>query len=661
MAMQLRSHTQIPLPEYNKDTLKLCKSARSKTHVVEAAGSEEATTSSAAMPRSQVACKDREPHDPTPNPPGSCASAPAATQPDENKENIAPIRQVSESVLVQEAETQRSWESIAMRTRHRQRASEATRAVRSNATSVPLLPRPPTTPKKRSLPTPPPSLHHQSDTPGTKRAKVEWDESLISPPMTPTKPKSVYAQARAALRENGAIVGRQQERAQLHSFLQACWAGQHDSHCLYISGMPGTGKTMLVRDVVRELVDASHVYINCVGLSHPQHIEAQWAHALGVESLTDETTWPQTSVPPKPLVIVIDEMDLLLHSQAHQALLHRLFCLPKQLQNYAPVALIGIANSLDLTERFVPLLRSKGIPPSMLHFAPLQADQVCELLTSRLHMTPELVSKPALQLLSRKLTATSGDIRRALDACRQALELAESDQLTKGGQPCVTPTHILRVLAHMTGNAQMARIRSLGVHAKLLLLAWVILQQQAASGLSKEATRGDGGVLLSDLEMAYAGMLQQDAAFVSPLGNSELLDVLERLEVQGLIRMHAEMGGGSMSSSYTKTSSRTSAAAPPAKRLSPSAKRAAAKQMLSTNRRIAPTVDRACIVRALTSGAESGSESSHTQTVVDAMSRLLRHADNDIARRTVWRNEEADRARTRREELGGGRTATSDL
>ena len=57
----------------------------------------------------------------------------------------------------------------------------------------------------------------------------------------------------------------------------------------------------------------------------------------------------------------------------------------------------------------------------------------------------------------------------------------------------------------------------------------------------------------------------------------------------------------------------------------------------------------------------TGAESTHTPTVVDAMSRLLQRAELDIARQTKWRSESEERDRTRREELGGGRRAIAGM
>jgi len=559
--------------------------------------------------------------------PSGCAALCGPARPDENKENIAPVRQVSEAVLAHEAQ-QRPWESIAMRTRRRMADAEHT----PGPAALPQTPR-----KKRKMWTPPASSSAAPHTP-----EEASTSALPTPPPTPSAP-SPYAHARACLREE-ALVGRAAERQRIEAFLHESLApSPGTSGCLYVSGMPGTGKTALVRDVLRARRER-HLYINCVGHAHPGSIVAQLAAALGLDDMAQLAHAPPAEA--APLIVVLDEMDHLLHT--HDEVLHTLFCLPAQVRQHstARLALVGIANSLDLTERFVPWLRSLGVPPALLHFAPLSAGEVCELLETRLRDAATMVTRPALQLLARKLSASTGDVRRALDTCRQALDLAE-----QGAHAQVTPTLVLRVLAQMAGHAQVQRVRALSVHAKLLLLAWVVLQVQVDAGL--QSTRGDGGVRLCDLEDMYAQMLLSDGAFAAPLESSELLDVMECLEVQGLVRVYTDVGGGSVPPAFSRPARKASSP-----RVSPSGKRTAARQLLATNRRMAPTLERACIVRALTEGA---GDATHTQTVVDAMTRLLRREEDQVARRTAWRETEPVRTRTRRDELGGGRAAVANL
>ena len=654
---------------------------------------------------------------------GGCAGQSPARKRrfEDDKENIAPIRRTSRRVLDEEARVRRSprttHESIAMHTRARARRTDVRDKAYPEGPVVPSLAEtkaadgaaaaasaeadaaraeqgtleaaaapetaletaPKTAPAPSALPRTPsrkrPCLVHTPSSVHSAASLLDDGASDASsapttPSTTPHKARvslSVYAEARAVLRDSSdaPLVGRDAERATLYTFLDgALAAAPTSSGCLYVSGMPGTGKTALVRSVLSEQADrAQTVLVNCVGLSHPHQVATEILAALGVPRTDDaahdleqlETALAAHAA--RPLVLVLDELDHLMHTHVHQNVLYRLFCVPTRVRSCARVALIGIANSLDLTERFVPLLASRGVQPAQMQFQPLGAAEMRAVIDGRLaqlgaaHGAAQLFSRPALELLARKLTAVSGDVRRALDTCRQALDVVEAE-----GAACVQPSHILRVLSHMAGHAQAARVRALGIHAKLLLVAWVTLQERAEAQLSGSAPMVDGSTRIAELEAAYHAMLADDAGFASPLETSELLDVLDRLEAQGVIRIYAEATGGSAPQAF-KSGAR---AAGPVRRVSPSGKRAAAKQLLGTNRRMVPTMDRASLVQALTTRG-AGSDEQHTPTVVEALCRLLRRAEDRVLRATLWRAEQPVREHIRAEELGGGRSAVPTL
>lgn len=671
-------------------------------------------------------------------------------RPDEgNKENIAPVRDVSLSVLAEEAriasERGTPDESIAARRGRR-------RSVRT--AEAPATPRAAPRAKRARLERPEGPADAPADLPADRPADAHPDEAAAgpssqpatpawlpstprksapcagptpssaesagsifdslrepstpatSPPSTPCKERSVdeelptgnlYARARALLRgaerhaASAPTIARIAERRAVHRFLDT-WLGEEPpadaSGCMYISGMPGTGKTALVQSVLAERSQrrCHTVLVNCVSLAHPSEVAAQILHSLtprvahdaarDVDGLAEQL--PRL-LHGRQLVVVLDELDHLLHTHVHQSVLYRLFCLPSRLRSSADarVALVGVANSLDLTERFVPFLGSRGMHPQLLHFQPLGAQDMAHVLAARLAPLGEappgaapLFARPALDLLARKLSAASGDVRRALDACRAALERLEGEQQERHGAehvaqlaladaPRVMPTHILAVLAQSSGNTPQARVRALGVHAKLVLLAWAVLHARAEAGLCERSGHG-GAARISDVEVQYRGMLQRDDALASPLGVSELLDVLERLEVQGLVRITAEAAGGSAPQTF-KGAPRASA---PATRVSPSAKRAAKRQLLASNRRMAPTLERGALVEALTTpgpaartaeGGEPAAEPS--RAMLDAMRRLWLREEDAIERSATWRTIQPQRERVRREELGGGRSA----
>ncbi|KAG8427180.1 AAA ATPase [Metarhizium acridum] len=93
------------------------------------------------------------------------------------------------------------------------------------------------------------------------------------------------------------------------------------------------------------------------------------------------------------------------------------------LQKSSRLALIGIANALDLTDRFLPRLKSKNLKPDLLPFLPYTAAQVKNIITTRLKsLMPEagkegyvpFIHPAAIELCSRKVASQTGDLRRPL-------------------------------------------------------------------------------------------------------------------------------------------------------------------------------------------------------------------------------------------------------
>lgn len=123
----------------------------------------------------------------------------------------------------------------------------------------------------------------------------------------------------------------------------------------------------------------------------------------------------------------MDEIDQL--ENKNQSILYTLFEWPSKL-NFKLI-LIGIANSLDLTDRILPRLQAKcELRPKLMHFAPYTKQQIVEIFKSRLKEAGvlEVFSPIALQILAGKVAAVSGDVRRALDIGRRVVELIDNNK-----------------------------------------------------------------------------------------------------------------------------------------------------------------------------------------------------------------------------------------
>ncbi|NWI18442.1 CDC6 protein, partial [Crypturellus soui] len=90
----------------------------------------------------------------------------------------------------------------------------------------------------------------------------------------------------------------------------------------------------------------------------------------------------------------------------------------------------GMANALDLTERGLARLQARpGCRPQLLPFAPYTREQLAAILQERLRQVAgdAVLDGSAVQFCARKVSAVSGDARKALDICRRAVELLERD------------------------------------------------------------------------------------------------------------------------------------------------------------------------------------------------------------------------------------------
>ncbi|XP_072269792.1 cell division control protein 6 homolog [Pyxicephalus adspersus] len=89
----------------------------------------------------------------------------------------------------------------------------------------------------------------------------------------------------------------------------------------------------------------------------------------------------------------------------------------------------AILSFLNLTDRILPRLQARPhCKPQLLNFSPYTKDQIATILQDRLtQVSGQVLDNVAIQFCARKVSAVSGDARKALDICRRAVEIVESD------------------------------------------------------------------------------------------------------------------------------------------------------------------------------------------------------------------------------------------
>ncbi|XP_076934868.1 origin of replication complex subunit 1A-like [Bidens hawaiensis] len=286
---------------------------------------------------------------------------------------------------------------------------------------------------------------------------------------------------------------RNKEMEEITAFIKgAICDDQCLGRCLYIHGVPGTGKTMSVLAVMRSLwseVDAgivkpySFVEINGLKLAAPENIyrviyealtghRVSWKKALNLLNDKFSNGAISSKDDDRPCILLIDELDLLV--TRNQSVLYNILDWPTKPNS--KLIVIGIANTMDLPEKLLPRISSRmGI--QRLCFAPYNYLQLQEIIGCRLKGI-DAFEKQAIEFASRKVAAVSGDARRALEICRRAAELADyrvksSTSLPKTGKSLVGMSEVEAAIQEMFQAPHIQVMKSCSKLSKIFLAAMV--------------------------------------------------------------------------------------------------------------------------------------------------------------------------------------------
>uniref|UniRef100_A0A803KRL4 Cell division control protein n=1 Tax=Chenopodium quinoa TaxID=63459 RepID=A0A803KRL4_CHEQI len=229
------------------------------------------------------------------------------------------------------------------------------------------------------------------------------------------------------------VVCREDESRKVLEFCKTSVESQK-AGSLYICGCPGTGKTMVMDKVKQSLLSWSNeadieqpdvVFMNCTSLSKSSDIFTKILQNVQPRKKISGSTTALKHIQNlyaqdgnlgnKMMLLIIDELDYLITKD--REVLHELFMLTAL--PFSRCILIGIANAIDLADRFLPRLQSLNCKPSVLTFRAYSKDQIQMILQERLVALPYTVFQPqTLELCARKVAAASGDMRKALSVCR---------------------------------------------------------------------------------------------------------------------------------------------------------------------------------------------------------------------------------------------------
>lgn len=431
-------------------------------------------------------------------------------------------------------------------------------------------------------------------------------------PRTPSTPSgitsTVYSQARQLFSrstEPGRLVGRDDERQELTGFVENCIANVSGG-CVYVSGPPGTGKSAMVSEVTEAIETSSALkrsYINCMSIKTSRDLCGKLLETLcedlevleGEEIKTLQGVFLPKRKSKNVYMVTLDEIDHILTLDLE--ILYNLF--EWSLQKSSHLVLIGIANALDLTDRFLPRLKARNLKPQLLPFLPYTASQIKTVITTRLKslvpadsQTPDYVPflhPAAIELCSRKVSSQTGDLRKAFDICRRAIDLIEAETKLKYEQnldeqmqpdspskrrlkenmnlssavgpspskkmrnmslaqslatltvetaPRASIAHVNKITSTTFGNGASQRLKTLNLQQKAALCALVALEKRkreaAANLLATPSKSRNAAPTVKALYDVYCMLCTRDS-ILHPLTSTEFRDVIGSLETLSLI------------------------------------------------------------------------------------------------------------------------------
>ncbi|XP_076326086.1 origin recognition complex subunit 1 isoform X4 [Tachypleus tridentatus] len=331
---------------------------------------------------------------------------------------------------------------------------------------------------------------------------------------------------------------REYEFSDIYSFIEGKLFDESGG-CMYISGVPGTGKTATVREVIKHLTEArdsgempsfQFIEINGLRLTDPHQFYSQFLQELTHEKATTshaaellEQRFTKPGLKRNHVVLLVDELDLLWTRK--QDVMYHIFDWPTY--PHSKLIVIAIANTMDLPEKIMLNRISSRLGLTRISFQPYTHKQLQEIVMSRVQGL-NAFDPDAVQLVARKVAAISGDARRALDICRRATEITKLESENKaspqkGSGHLVGMGQIEQALQEMFTSPKIAAVRSSSLQEKLFLKAVVAEYQHSGLEEAIFSQIFKQHVALCRLEGIQPPTPSESAAVCSYLGSCRLL------------------------------------------------------------------------------------------------------------------------------------------
>ncbi len=299
---------------------------------------------------------------------------------------------------------------------------------------------------------------------------------------------------------------------------------------VFVTGLPGTGKTVTLKFVLSELREFSDrakcFYINCFEFSNKQAILSKLTNELGYavaqrgisfEELYSRFVAVLRSSKVIP-IIVFDEAEQLIADDARKSLLYDLARLPEQQK--LPIGLVFISNDSFFLSNLDDRIRS-SLQCSSIPFSHYSVVELKEILNERAKFAffDFVLDSDVVPLCAANATKLGGDARVAISVLLKAGRLAERENAKKVGVKHVRAAMMQEkpVKAEITSNLSEQ-------------------EKEILNFLDKSKIKEiDSGLIYSSLKDKFSERTLRDA--ISSLEEKNLVSVEKAVKGRGTTRL----------------------------------------------------------------------------------------------------------------------------
>lgn len=374
------------------------------------------------------------------------------------------------------------------------------------------------------------------------------------------------------------------------------------SDSIYVSGPPGTGKSAQINATINSLFSNSSindsnndiysikiddnikrkirvVKFNCMSISNPTDLFKELYYKLsGNKYISSDGSSQLFKILTKRkssdcdmTILVLDEMDNIVNKS--QQSLFELFTYASNLiesDEKPNLLLIGIANALDLTDRFLPRLRANCISPKLVQFLPYTADQIKSVIFTKLFTLlsdnkenqpqevikstlPPIVHPAAIQFCAKKSAVTTGDLRKAFDVMFKSIDLFEESLLKThtveelnaipiNKLPKLMISQVVKVCSSSFNSNFELKLNPLNLQKKMILAFLFKFEEKVEIEYSKIikskiTTRGKETISINTFFEYYIEKCKYFNGIITQLKRAEFLEIIGSLDVHGLVTL----------------------------------------------------------------------------------------------------------------------------